>query len=78
MGTQIEGDIGIGGTATTSWGVVMIHLPDHPDITKEQALDPNFSVDFLAKSIRIGRGNWWTCFRLHYKYVDNSVVALDN
>lgn len=50
------------GTRERSYGLVQIHLPDHPTITYEQATDPAFSVDFLAKNLSKGRGYWWTCF----------------
>ena len=32
------------------------------DITKEQAFDPEFSIDFLAKNLAKGNGKIWTCF----------------
>ena len=66
-----EGDYNLGphgiytpGLGMTSFGVVQIHLPDHPEITKEQALDPVFSVDYLAEQIALGRGRQWTCYRI--------------
>ena len=43
-----------------SWGVVQINLKAHPNITKQQATDPNFSVDYLAKNIKRHK-SWWTC-----------------
>ena len=47
----------------TSFGIAQIHLVAHPDITKKQALDPSFSIDYLAKSIKNGKGRMWTCFK---------------
>ena len=47
----------------TSFGLVQIHLPAHPNITKEQALDPEFSTDYLAKQISIGNANMWSCYK---------------
>jgi hypothetical protein len=52
--------IGDGGK---SFGLVQIHLPSHPNITKAQALDSDFAIDFLAKSLSQGKGKMWTCFR---------------
>ena len=46
-----------------SWGVVQIHLPDWPEITKEQAMDYNFAVDFLAKKLSEGKGDLWSCYK---------------
>ena len=44
-----------------SFGLVQIFLPAHPNITKKQALDPDFAVEYLAS-------HWfsdhWTCQRL--------------
>lgn len=45
-------------TREQSFGLAQIHLPDHPNVTMEQAQDPKFSIDFMAK-------NWykvrWYC-----------------
>lgn len=46
------------GTREQSFGLSQIHLPDHPTVTKEQAIDPKFAINFMAK-------NWhkvrWYC-----------------
>lgn len=36
-----------------SYGIAQIHLPSHPNITKEQALNPEFSIQWMAN-------NWTT------------------
>lgn len=55
------GDIG------NSFGLVQIYLPAWKGkITKEQALDPEFAVDFLAEKLSKGQGNLWTCYRTFY------------
>jgi soluble lytic murein transglycosylase-like protein len=47
-----------------SFGLVQIHLPSwRGTITKEQALDPVFAVDFLAQKLSTGQGRLWTCYR---------------
>ncbi len=46
-----------------SFGLVQIHLPDHPEVTLEQATDAQFSVDFLIQALKEGRGNQWTSYR---------------
>ena len=46
----------------TSYGLVQIHMPAHPEITKEQAFDPEFAVDYLAKEISYGNGKIWSCY----------------
>lgn len=50
-----------------SHGMVQINIRAHKEITKEQATDPEFAVDYLAKNIKEGRGKMWTCYNLHYK-----------
>ena len=53
--------IGDGGK---SYGLVQIHLPSHPTITKEQAFDSEYAINFLAKNLDAGKGKLWTCYRL--------------
>lgn len=47
-----------------SYGLVQIHLPSHPYVTSEQAKDPEFAVDFLAKNLAVNKGSMWTCYRM--------------
>jgi len=49
------------GDREESYGLVQIHVPVHP-VTKEQAKDPRFAVDFLAKNIAAGRASMWSCY----------------
>jgi len=46
------------GARELSFGIAQIHLPDHPDVTKEQALDPAFAINFMAKNWDTTR---WYC-----------------
>lgn len=50
------------GQREQSYGLVQIHLPAHPNITKAQAIDPEFAIDFLAKNLSKGKGAMWTCY----------------
>lgn len=52
------------GDGGNSFGLVQINLPSHPTITKEQAHDPDFALDFLAKNLAAGKGKLWTCYRM--------------
>lgn len=47
----------------TSFGACQIHLPDHPEVTKSQALDPNFCLNWTAEKISEGEGHMWTGYR---------------
>jgi len=46
------------GERELSFGLAMIHLPDHPEITYEQATDKYFAIDFIAKNWSKHSG-WW-------------------
>lgn len=50
------------GDRERSFGLAQIHLPDH-DVTYEQAIDPAFAIDFMAKNFAEGNAQWWTCAR---------------
>lgn len=51
------------GEREESYGIAQIHLPSHPEITKAQATDAEFSVKWMAKEFKAGRANQWTCAR---------------
>ena len=50
-----------------SFGLVQIHLPAHKTVTKKQAQDPDFAMEFMAKAFSQGNQDWWTCFNDIYK-----------
>lgn len=50
-----------------SYGLVQIHIPSGnkwkgKTITKEQAQDPYFSIEFLAERLSRGKGRLWSCY----------------
>jgi hypothetical protein len=45
-----------------SYGIAQIHLPSHPDITKEQALDPDFAIKWMANNWNT---KWYAYSRLN-------------
>ena len=47
----------------TSFGLVQIHMPDHPEVTTTEAFNPAFAVRYLAQKIGSGQGHIWTCFK---------------
>jgi len=51
------------GDAGHSRGLVQIYDSYHPKITHAQAYDPEFSINFLADQLLLGKGNMWTCYR---------------
>ena len=48
---------------TGDYGISQIHLAAW-GITKEQAFDPAFSLDFMAHQFSLGHEHYWTCARL--------------
>lgn len=50
------------GTREKSYGLAQIHLPDHKTITYDQATDPDFSIDYLAKNVANGTDTW-SCYK---------------
>ncbi len=45
-----------------SWGITQIDLDYNPDITKEQAQDPVFSADLMAKNFSKGKQYLYHCY----------------
>lgn len=54
------------GELEQSFGLAQIHLPHWPDITEEQAKDPVFALNFMAKKLATGKGYLWTCYRNNF------------
>lgn len=48
----------------TSFGISQIHLPAHPEISKAQALDPHWAIEYMAKNISTGHASFWSCSRI--------------
>ena len=53
----------INGKRERSFGYAQIHLRDHPDVSYEQAIDPEFAIDFMAKNWKKHK-SWWSCARI--------------
>ncbi len=51
------------GSQENSWGIVQINLDQNPTITKAQAVDPSFALNFMASSWASGLASHWTCYR---------------
>lgn len=51
------------GTQEKSYGLVQIHLPDNKQVSYEQAIDPDYSLNFMAKNIAAGRATMWSCYK---------------
>lgn len=51
------------GDSGDSLGLVQIDLKYHPDVSRSQAFDPDYALNFLAYYLSIGKGSLWSCFR---------------
>lgn len=49
-----------------SYGLAQINLPSHPDISYDQAVDPDFAISYMADQLSKGKGNQWSCYRKLY------------
>lgn len=46
------------GQLEKSIGLAQIHLPDHPEISLEQAENAEFSIEFMARNLSRGKDIW--------------------
>jgi len=51
------------GVREDSWGLAQIHLPSWPEVTRDQAQDPYFAIDFLVEKWKLGQQTKWSCYR---------------
>jgi soluble lytic murein transglycosylase-like protein len=58
---ESRGDPTAVGDSGESLGLAQIHLPDHPNITISEALDPYFSIKYMASH---WYSDHWTCAKL--------------
>lgn len=54
------------GDKQTSFGIAQIHLPAHKDVTKKQALNPFFAIDWAASQFAAGNASIWSCYKQLY------------
>jgi len=52
------------GTQEQSYGLAQIHLPDHPEVTYEQATDADFALEFMANELSKENGEIWSCYKI--------------
>lgn len=57
----------LAGEREKSFGLAMIHLPDHPTITHAEATDPEFALSWMVQEFQAGRASQWTCWRNLYR-----------
>lgn len=52
------------GEREKSFGLSQINLPYNPDVTYEQAIDPEFAVHFMAEKFSQGKHGLWSCWKI--------------
>lgn len=62
---SIQSEIIKNGIQEESYGIFQIHLPSHPTVTKEEALDPYFASEWSAEKFK-KTPQMWTCYRKLY------------
>lgn len=45
-------------------GIVQIYPKYHPTVTREQMLNPAWSMEWMAKQWKAGHQRWWSCYAL--------------
>ncbi len=49
-----------------SFGLVQIYLPANPEVKKEQALNPEFALNYITSEFAKGHQKKWSCYKLLY------------
>lgn len=52
------------GVREKSFGLSQINLPFNPDVSYEEAIDPDFAIRFMAYKFSIGKHNMWSCWQI--------------
>jgi hypothetical protein len=45
-----------------SWGYAQIYLPDHPEVSRAEAQDPTFALQWAARMFA-ANPELWSCYR---------------
>jgi hypothetical protein len=54
------------GGRENSWGLTQIDLDYNPDISKQDAEDPSWSLDLMARNFAQGRESLYHCYKFLY------------
>jgi len=65
--TTVQSHVYRHGKRENSWGLAQIFLDAHKDITKEQAINPTFAIDFMAKEFAQHHQYLWSCWGILHK-----------
>lgn len=49
-----------------SWGIAQIHLPAHPEISREEAMNDEYAIGWMIREFSRGNERIWSCYRQLY------------
>lgn len=58
------------GVRENSWGLVQINLDANPQVTKEEATNPDWALPWMLQAWKAGHQNRWTCYTMHYGHLE--------
>lgn len=67
----IQSNVIVDGVREESYGYAQIHLPSWTTkeiVTYEQAIDPDFAMNFLAEKMSQGLSRLWSCYKIVNSY----------
>lgn len=62
--TDVQSRHVLNGVREKSYGLSQINLPWNPQVTYDQAIDPEFAVEFMAYHFSIGQHSKWSCWKI--------------
>ncbi len=64
------------GVREDSHGLAQIHLPSHPEVSKDEAYDPYYAINFIVDHVKEGKYIWYA-YDPKKKTCTNSLKASD-
>lgn len=64
--SNVQSNIVDNGIRENSWGIAQINLRWNPEVSQEQALTPEFAIEWMAREFKANHQSKWTCYRTIY------------
>lgn len=64
--TTVQSQFYKNGKQEQSYGIAQLNIEANPSITLGEALDPDYSLNYLGEKLANGQGKLWSCFRKEY------------
>ena len=62
---NVQSEVITNGVREESYGIFQIHLPDHPSVTRELALNPSWAIEWSAEKFKADP-TIWVCYNKLY------------